>query len=368
MLFICLLPLSVFAQNTLMESIMHDGKQRDYTLYFPASYAQSSEDYALVFNFHGFTSNGAQQRLYSEMDKVADTAQVIMCYPEGIDNAWNVGWNFGSMEDDVGFTSAMIDKFLSDHRVDPNKVYACGMSNGGFFSYKLACELSSKIAAVASVTGSIVPGQDEQCMPGKAVPTLEIHGTADPIVPYDGSTGVAMPIEDVVAFWVENNGCASNAELVDIPNTSTTDASTAQVQIYNDCTNETEVHFIRIEDGGHTWPGAPIVIGVTNQDFHASQYIWEFFSKFSLSETVSNVQEPGSVLDAVTLYPNPSNGNITLSNLPVKSEIELFHMDGRFILNRTSASPEESFILNRGVYIFRVRHNKATNQFFTIVE
>jgi len=358
----------MYCQSTVEESIIHDGIQRDYTLYFPASYEQNSEDYALIFNFHGFTSNGAQQRLYSRMDLVSDTAQVVMCYPEGIDAAWNVGWNFGSMEDDVGFTAAMIDKFVAEHRINSKKVYACGMSNGGFFSYKLACELNDKIAAVASVTGSLVPGQDAACNPGRAVPVLEIHGTADAVVPYEGSTGVAMPIEDVVQFWVDKNACDDDPDIIDIPNTSLTDESTASIFRYNTCESDTEVQFIKIENGGHTWPDALLDIGVTNRDFNASQYIWEFFSQFTLPTVSSTQEEDLDVFSKIQLYPNPSSGSINISHLPINSTIELYRVDGSFINRRLSTSTTEAFDLERGVYIISVGNQKTKTQFFTIIE
>jgi len=368
MLLISLLPLSVFAQTTIQESIMHDGKQRDYTLYFPASYDQNTEDYALIFSYHGFSSNGGQQRAYTAMDLVCDTANLIMCYPEGIDNAWNVGWSFGSTEDDVGFTSAMIDTFVSEYRINPRKIYACGMSNGGFFSYKLACELNDKIAAVASVTGSIVPGQDDVCMPNRAVPALQIHGTDDPIVPYNGAFGVAMPIEDVVQFWVNNNDCTSTPSVVDFPDNSTTDQSTASVSIYDDCAADTEVQFIRIENGEHTWPDALLDIGVTNRDFNASQYIWEFFSMFSLPQLSAVEEEDSHALLDVNVYPNPSSGTLRVDNLPSNSTIELYRIDGSFIQKRVSKSVLETFDLEAGFYILKVQNKNAIKQFFTIVQ
>ncbi len=363
----CFFPFILGAQTTVVESIEHDGKNRNYTLYFPASYDNNTEEYALVFNFHGFTSNGDQQRLYSQMDRVADTAKLVVCYPEGIGNAWNVGWDFGSTEDDVGFTSAMIDKFISEYRINSKMVYACGMSNGGFFSYKLACELNNKIAAIASVTGSMVPGQENNCFPGRAVPILEIHGTADGVVPYGGSNDVALPITEVVDFWVNNNGCAIFPELFNYPNTSTTDNSTASVERYRECNDDVKVDFITIENGGHTWPDGLVDIGTTNRDINASQVIWEFFMQFELNDEVSSIGEP-NILDGVSLFPNPSSGKILINNLPKNSKLDLFTIEGRYILHKLSINTSETFELDKGMYIFRIQNAESTKQFFTIIE
>jgi len=367
LIYLSLFPLLINAQTTIEESIVHDGEQRDYTLYFPSSYDSNTENYALVFNFHGFTSNGEQQRLYSQMDLVSDTAQFVVCYPEGIGNAWNVGWAFGSMEDDVGFTSAMIDKFIAEHRIDPNRVYACGMSNGGFFSYKLACELSNKIAAVASVTGSIVPNQIPECTPGRAVPVLEIHGTDDPIVPYNGSFGVAAPIEDVIDFWVDNNNCSDVPTIFDYPNISTTDASTAQAKLYRECDNKADVDFIIIEGGGHTWPDAPIDVGVTNKDLNASQTIWEFFNKFSLENTISS-DDKTSFEKEILVYPNPSSGKLWIKNIPEGTVMELFTANGSLVHKQIMHNTEEDIDLDKGLYILRFRSAERSTQFLTIIE
>ncbi len=113
--------------------------------------------------------------------QVADTAGIVVVYPNGIDETWNVSSTTGT--DDVGFISALIDTVDYQYSIDLNRVFATGMSMGGFMSYRLACELSERIAAIASVTGlqAFYP-----CNPNRPVPILQFHGTADPVVPYAG--------------------------------------------------------------------------------------------------------------------------------------------------------------------------------------
>ncbi|MBK8080095.1 MAG: hypothetical protein IPK25_07340 [Saprospiraceae bacterium] len=200
--FLTLLSFAGEAQQTVSGTLTHDNVVRNYRLRLPKDH-QKTEAIPLVFNFHGFTSNAGQQELYSGMNTLADKERFAVCYPNGINAAWNVGWSFGSTADDVGFTEAMIEKFVTDYGFDRNRIYACGMSNGGFFSYHLACNLSNKIAAVASVTGSMVPGTFEKCNPSVSVPVMEIHGTADDVVAYPGTPNVSLPLDSVMAFWSE---------------------------------------------------------------------------------------------------------------------------------------------------------------------
>ncbi|RMF00022.1 MAG: hypothetical protein D6772_06880, partial [Bacteroidetes bacterium] len=152
-------PDAAYSQERIIGRITHDGLEREYRLYVPAAYDGQSP-WPLVFNFHGFTSNAAQQEIYSNMNTVADTAHFLVCYPEGIGNAWNVGWSFGSTADDVGFVDALIDSLSLAYELDAGRIYACGMSNGGFMSYRLACERSNRFAAIASVTGSMTRNYD----------------------------------------------------------------------------------------------------------------------------------------------------------------------------------------------------------------
>jgi polyhydroxybutyrate depolymerase len=290
-----------YAQSTLTGNITHDGQNRNYRLRLPANH-DKNVSIPLVFNMHGFTSNASHQELYSSMNAVADTARFAVCYPNGIGNAWNVGWSFGSTVDDVGFISAMIDKFHTEFGIDKSRVYACGMSNGGFMSYRLACELNDRIAAIASVTGSMVQQAVDNCKPGKAVPVMEIHGTADETVNYNGSPNVSIAIPQIMKLWQENNGCKKDPIIEMVPNINATDNTTTEKWTYTDCTKDKRLIHYKVLNGGHTWPGAPIALGNTSQDFRASVEIWNFFKQYKLSNT-SSINE--NVPSFAKIYPNP---------------------------------------------------------------
>lgn len=341
-----------FCQQTLTGTLVHDNVTRNYRLRLPKNFSPA-EKLPLVFNFHGFTSNATQQELYSNMNPVADTARFAVCYPNGINAAWNVGWSFGSTADDVGFTEAMIEKFVAEYGFDRDKIYACGMSNGGFFSYHLACNLSDKIAAIASVTGSMVPASLDACRPGRSVPVLEIHGTADDVVQYNGSPNISIPIDTVMAFWSRNNRCSPEVTVETIPDINTTDQSTVEKRTYEDCNQAHEVVLYKIFGGGHTWPGAPVTIGVTNKDIHASTEIWHFFNRFKLNTSTST----STVQNVIRLYPNPVHDILYIATDEPFTRAEVFSMQGMTMFTSEGIQKQQEIPCQNwpaGMYLVRV--------------
>jgi len=279
------LPLLTLGQQTINSSIIHGGLQRDYTLYIPASYSAGTE-VPLVFNFHGYTSNAFQQMLYGDFRTIADTEGFIIVHPEGtLDNSgishWNVGWG-GSTVDDIGFTEALMDSVSAIYSIDNSRIYSTGMSNGGFMSYQLACELSDRIAAIASVTGSMNIGWFNSCNPNHPMPVMEIHGTLDPTVSYNASS-FTESIPDIMNYWANFNNCNSTSITTNVPDINTADGCTAEHQIWEDGSNGSIVEHYKIINGGHTWPGAIFPNGTTNQDINASEKIWEFFNKYDIN-------------------------------------------------------------------------------------
>jgi len=283
------LPLLTLGQQTINSSIIHGGLQRDYTLYIPASYSAGTE-VPLVFNFHGYTSNAFQQMLYGDFRTIADTEGFIIVHPEGtLDNSgishWNVGWG-GSTVDDIGFTEALMDSVSAIYSIDNSRIYSTGMSNGGFMSYQLACELSDRIAAIASVTGSMNIGWFNSCNPNHPMPVMEIHGTLDPTVSYNASS-FTESIPDIMNYWANFNNCNSTSITTNVPDINTADGCTAEHQIWEDGSNGSIVEHYKIINGGHTWPGAIFPNGTTNQDINASAKIWEFFNKYDINGLIS---------------------------------------------------------------------------------
>ncbi len=292
-LIIISIPCFVLTQQVSEETILHDELVRSYILCLPTSYS-SETAVPLVLNLHGYSSNAGQQMVYSDFYNISEEEGFILIHPEGtIDSSGFQFWNSGDISDidDVGFISSLIDTVAAQYNINTERVYSMGMSNGGFMSYRLACELSDKIAAIASVTGSMSETQITSCTPTNPIPVMQIHGTADPTVLYDGNDlwGISS-IEDVISYWVNFNECDIEAIFNSIPDLIPMDLCTAEHYVYPNGNNGSSVELYKIINGGHTWPGAgfPLVGNNTNQDINASEKIWEFFNKYDINGLIDN--------------------------------------------------------------------------------
>ena len=203
-LFIIIVTISLsFAQ---WFSINYEDVNRTYYVSYPNNPVEST---ALIINMHGYGGTAQDQQVYSQMDQFAHSQNMAVVYPQGLNYSWNVFtyWDNNSY-DDVGFISLMIDAIAQDFDIDLNRVYACGMSNGGYMSYRLACDLSNKITAFGSVTGnfminsSINDCQDQD----RDIPIIHLHGTSDAVVNYyPPSFDYALTVEESIEFWSEHN-------------------------------------------------------------------------------------------------------------------------------------------------------------------
>ncbi len=291
---------------TLSDSIKSNNIFRRYRLYVPNSY--TGQAVPLVFNLHGYTSNATQQQNYSNFMPIADTAKFLMVYPEGTNPSgpqyWNAG--FGPGANDVLFINDLIDSLDLAYNIDLNSVYSCGMSNGGIMSYYLACNLPNRIAAIASVTGDMLKIW-QSCVPNRPFPVMEIHGTNDATVPYNGDATFSH-IDSVIKKWRVFNSCNPTPVTTNVPDINTGDGATATHYRYTGGTSGAEVELYKVNNGAHTWPGA-FPIGVTCQDFNASLEIWRFFRKYKLNNLVTDVRLNEQDI-FVELFPNPSANEI----------------------------------------------------------
>lgn len=316
--------------QTQIDSIFHDSTWRYYRVHVPPGYSPASP-VPLIFNLHGLGSNAFEEEFYTRFSLISDTAGFIVVYPDGILNAWNAGFVIGGA-DDLGFISALIDKMGNLYAIDPARVFATGMSNGGFMSHYLACELSDRIAAIAPVAGTMTAFVEGTCNPGRAVPVLHIHGTADQVVPYNGGGLFYRPVDSVISLWRENNQCqtADSTELPDL----VSEGSTATRFVFGGGIDSSEVILFKINNGGHTWPGAVFLLPNenTNQDIDASQEIWAFFQKHQHPSprpfATTGAEKGLSIISRI--YPNPFRETLHIEltvNEPVG--IEVFSISGQ---------------------------------------
>ena len=315
LLFSLCLPLLSIGQQTIDGSITFAGIQRDYILYVPEIYTPG-EAVPLILNFHGYTSNAFEQLNYGDFRPIADTAGFIVVHPMGTvdllgNTHWNVGWGTSSV-DDLGFTAALIDSLSAEYSINQDRIYSTGMSNGGFMSYHLACELSERIAAIASVTGTMNVNQPATCSPGHPMPVMEIHGTADATVPYTGNF-LFGTTPAAVAYWVTYNNCESTPSITAIPDTDGGDGCTAEHQVYTGGNNGSTVEHFKIINGEHTWPGSAFGGVGTNQDIDACNEIWRFFSKYDIHGLINTTSVADvNLTKTVSVFPNPANDAMTI--------------------------------------------------------
>ena len=267
------------------------GRRRFYIIHVPSVY---NKDVAtpLVLNFHGGGGKPDQQRRDSGMDAVSDTGGFIVVYPAGTGQkqdrsfSWNsgIGDNYANKNniDDVGFTQALLDDIEKFFHIDQKRIYATGFSNGGFMCYRLAAQLSEKIAAIAPVSG--VMGRAYSRQPSRPISVLHFHGLKDTFVPYKGGSGrgplenADLPsVEETINFWVDSNGCSKE------PVNETRQGKAIRRQ-YGTGAQGAEVILWTLADGGHTWPGGKSSLpewmaGKVNTDINASELIWEFFQR-----------------------------------------------------------------------------------------
>ncbi len=289
----------VEAQINITDSIIYQGITRDFILHLPPGY-NGTEELPLVMVLHGGGGTALNTIGFTEMDLVADTAGFIAVFPQGgamrnSGYSWADGRGTPADEmgiDDVGFISALIDTLQESYAIDEQSIYATGFSNGGFMCQRLACELSDRLAAVASGGSTMDVNLRASCMPGKPVPMLIMHGDADPFVPYNGGTILASPgliiaTDSLIRFWVDHNNCSIALAPFSFPDLDPTENSTVSRFEITDCECDADVVLYKIENGGHTWPGVEnkiyeIIAGQTNEDIHASVEIWNFFRQHQL--------------------------------------------------------------------------------------
>lgn len=364
LLFCAILKLSQ-AQTTVLDTFNFDGLERNYILYVPAIY-DGANAVPLVINLHGYGSNAAQQNFYGNFKNLADVDNFLVVLPDGTKDLsgtpyWNSFAGNGTV-DDVAFISGLIDTLSKNYNIDPAKIFSTGMSNGGFMSYRLACELNNRISKIASVTGSMNTTLQGTCSPGAPIPVMQIHGTNDPTVPYNGSFGV-VAIENVVDYWVNNNNCESVPIVENLPDINTADNSTVERYTYVNGDAGSSVIFYKVIGGGHTWPDSAIPIpayGPTNRDFNASQVIWEFFK----GESFVGVNDR-DVLEGIAIKYNNEVLRINIPESLLMSNIQILNTVGQVIISSLDTEISTTN-LSTGLYFVSVQTEtgKYSQSFF----
>ena len=286
---------NAIAQQTW--TVQWQGLARPVIVHFPPSRAGQT-GLPVVFVLHGWGLMAEEMAdSVTRFHELGDSVGFITVYPEGVDLHWNsgIGDNPGwpaPKVDDVGFISKIIDSLISRFGIDTQRVYSCGMSNGGFMSFKLASQLSNRIAAIASVVGVMTTSTATNYSARRPVPVMMMHGTADASVPYDGGVAGWYSVNQTMKFWITMNNCLQPPDSSFLPDLDPSDQSTVVRYRYFSPFNSSEVVLFRIIGGGHTWPDmyadwSDLGVGQPNRDINANKEIWNFFKKFSLGAVAS---------------------------------------------------------------------------------
>ena len=281
--------------NTKVRYMVFDDLNRSYRIHIPPDTDQYT---ALLLVLHG--GGGTAEHTEEELTKqrfntLSDQYGFIVVYPNGIEKRWNDGRNENNPVtdvDDVGFLSQLIDTMISEFDINPKHVFCTGISNGGQMSYRLACEQSTKITAIAPVVSALHEQLYNNCSPGKPVSVFLIAGQNDPLVPYDGgkitlfnnSYGTVVSMNQTVYFWVNHNNCSKIPIVSTLPDTDPSDGCLVKTYEYLNADDQSTVLFYSIEGGGHTWPDGgkylfESVVGKICYDFNACDHIWNFFNQ-----------------------------------------------------------------------------------------
>jgi polyhydroxybutyrate depolymerase len=386
--------------TTYSVSISSGGNTRTYSYYVPTMYNSLTDTVPLIINVHGFTGSSNLQEIAHDFRKIADTANFIILHPqakgnpgfENINNnptSWDVWNTVLSGAEDRNFIMQALDSVQSQYNIDTNRVYVTGFSQGGYMSYNLSTNCSHRIAAMASVAGSMSTEYYNNSYPVHPLPVMEIHGTNDDLVKYDG-TNNGLAVETVVGHWIQFNHCdaiPSKNEL--LPDIATDDQSRVVHYLFTGGCKGVSVEFYKVLDGGHQVPSSenpPATqygVGTHNQDFTAAREVWRFFKQYRLDSLYKGVPETECValsnppptpplipaspfiatgIDAslqagITVYPNPTSGVFTVDMVESKNtQLRVTNLLGDTLLDETISGRMKIFHLNTpaGIYFYQI--------------
>lgn len=352
--FICFYNLSLVSQDLVTMNV--GGQSRKYLKFVPTGYS-AQNPVPLVICLHGLGDNINNFKNIG-MHLIGDTAGFITIYPEAINSMFGTAWNSGasymgfvlnSNIDDVGFLMAIIDSISSQYSIDAQRIYFCGFSMGGFMSQRMACEKSNKVAAIASVAGTI--GASLTCNPTRAVPVCHFHGTADSQVSYSANQ-YGMNAEQMVRFWVQNNSCDTNFILQTYPDI-VNDSISVESYYYNSQNHIADVMFYKAIGADHQWLYPPV------NDIDYTIEIWKFLKRFQLvSQEIKDIR-----FNQYFLYPNPASNKISINrdlHITGPCTIEIQNIAGITVKTFLMDAQNEINIsfLNEGYYTFLLKCNE----------
>ncbi len=262
-------PATPLAAGDHRESLRHGDRDRAFIVHVPPGIA-AGEPRPLVVDFHGYSSSAAGQQRASGWQAIADRAKFIAVYPDGIGNSWNVGDNCcgtaGTQNvDDIGFVRALVAHVAGEVCIDPARIYASGISNGGGFAHRLGCEAADLFAAVAPVATDL---RTQPCRPARPISVIAFRGTADFLEPYEGGeigppgmTFTSPGAKGSLELWRMISGCTGTPAMTE-----------TYCETYQQCAQGVEVTLCTLPNVGHVPYDNPL-------DFDVADASWKMFER-----------------------------------------------------------------------------------------
>ncbi len=358
-----LISLKFIAQQQINKTLFFDGSERSYIVYIPEIYDES-ESAPLLLNFHGGSGTSTGFLNYeNDMRPIADTANFIAVYPQALEdpndgNSTNWIHKDPTTHNDINFVNAILDELNEEFNIDNSRIYACGYSLGGEFTFELVCNLNNRIAAASSVARTMQQYTYDNCSPIHPTAIQTILGTNDQISPYNGLTfgGVSYYISaDLMhEFWSNYNNTDINPITNSIADINSSDGSTVDRRRWENGNMCVSVEELRINGGGHDWPGS-----FGNMDINASQEIWKFLSRYNLNGLIGCQSLSQKIMNSkFVISPNPVITNLTIRKETTKTEkYSVISTLGNTVING-SLDKTKNIInlskLKKGLYIIKI--------------
>ncbi|MCT2562125.1 T9SS type A sorting domain-containing protein [Chryseobacterium herbae] len=362
---------NLYSQQWQTATLQHSSGLREYSIYVPSNYNPQNPA-SLVLTLHGLGDNMTNFRNIG-FDVLAETNNIIVVCPQAIADPFaGTSWNSGAglslytpnaNVDDIGFLSSLIDKVKQNYSINPNKVFACGFSMGGFMTERLALVLNDKIKVFASVAGTfgnaILPVAAGT--PGRPVSIAHFHGTADNTIGYT-TNNYGSSVDTMISYWKTNNQSVSTPVHTLLPDTAN-DGYSVDHYKYTSTVNNSVIELFKVNNAGHTWLSS-------QNDISYTQKIWEFFTRNS---STLSINETSASVD-FSMAPNPATDYVEFNfssnnpNFGSATEIIINDLTGKTVLSKTFKPVDRKYRLNlrenaltSGVYLVTVKTGNGTD-------
>ncbi|MFC1541443.1 T9SS type A sorting domain-containing protein [Candidatus Latescibacterota bacterium] len=327
-------------------NFMLNGYERKYLVYLPKSYTNTS-NMPVVIHLHKnleMTFGSGENAWIWHGKKVADEYGYIYVFPDADRRNYGL-WRLDGLED-VEFIDALIDTLNSNYSIDLKRIYVVGVQYGGHFCFKLACQLSDRIAAIAPVAGLMPTALQNDCYPLRPVPIIMMNGTDDTFVPYEGKEPAEgrrgfLSAEESIKYWANINAC-TECDTLSLPDIDIWDHSTVEKITYSKGDANSSAVLYKVINGGHAFPGVEFIghqffYGICNRDINGDVEIWNFFKDYELPDDVIHVESDSNSPSGFSLsqnYPNPFNTATTIEySVPCvcRSSLNFYNASGQLV-------------------------------------